>query len=151
MNQFEGMSPGRIALRLSRVLIVLAMVFGPFLIGNSEALNSPIYRILVCLMLLGCARTYYDLEKLISTKVKTGILLAALVWNNYYQLGKIGEHLEANNVYERFLFIIVGTVGMAEYLKRQKATRNQTEKQRLPPSQSSASPAAPTPAAQARG
>jgi hypothetical protein len=121
MNQFEGKSTGRIILGLSRLLITVLMVVAPFLMGNAEALKSPIYRLLVCLMLLGLARTYYDLEKLIPERVKTGILLLALVWNNYYQLGKIW--LEGKDIYERVLFIVVGTVAMAEFVKRQRDVR----------------------------
>lgn len=148
MNQFEGMSAWRIALKLSRVLIVVLMVMGPFLIGNTEALSSPIYRIVISLILLGCAKTYYELEKLISKKIKTGILLVALVWNNYYQIGKIAEHAEGKNIYERVLFIIAGTIGMAEYVKREKFARNQSRKQKLPTSRSVESSALPTPPAQ---
>lgn len=108
------------------------MVLAPFLMDNPDALHSPIYRILICGMMLGCARTYYDLEKLISKNVKTAILLLALVGNNYYELGKIAEHAEGNNLYERVLFIVVGTIAMAEYVKREKAARSAAEKQKLP-------------------
>lgn len=74
-------------------------------------------RVLVteCLFVLGIV--YYYVQKQIPTFVKALIVMAAGVWNNFYQLGQLKNHVGQHEVYERLLFIVLGVGAIGEAFK----------------------------------
>jgi hypothetical protein len=103
------------------IAALLYLVLGDSDDGSVTGLSNPFIRTGVCVGLCMFAFCYAYVYDGWLTKMSSGcVQIAAALWNDWYQLGKIGSEPSAG-LSERIVFLIVGiallTHGMADILK----------------------------------
>ncbi len=72
----------------------------------------------ICVSFFFCGIVYYFIQRRIPKWLKALLVIAAALWSNFYQLGKLAEEGARPMLYDRIIFIVVGIGVIGEGIKR---------------------------------
>lgn len=90
------------------LLFIMTWTFGSILRGDADIFGNPGVRFVTCLCFLGCGGIYWFIKQKLPQFALGLFEIAAGLWSNYYQLGKISLKAAEYDVTDRVLFIAAG-------------------------------------------